>query len=420
MNTAIDLSFVARYQYPTLVKEHFERILSHIDASKVESVILTGSTSRGELSYQMTRGALSLYSDYEFMIIAKKSVDKNDEVRLSKCFEELERNLSNNYLFHIDFSYINTRQLRSLPFHLKHYETKKNGQTIYGRDLLHLVPDITLDNLDFKDLHEILIWRLWALLLYLPRQMANSQELSDSQAKSYQYILCRNMLDILTWVLPLKCVLLASFRQRADYLNANLTGLRDDILVDEEFTEFVNECMAGKFEMRFHRHLPRLYADVIRYFLKAKNYLISCKRYHSKESTNQDQFLRRHSSSIFHDYSYRTKGREIKFILKNFDSVEGKRVIPWILSSKYGLMLEFLYTMHLALVHHLENDSEALNYLSNGRHIMQELNIHKTFTHDSDGFGQSWLSLRKLFADFLIDYFYSVRVKRHYIYSVIA
>lgn len=415
MNNAINLSFVEKYQYPSLVKEHFEQILSHIDPSKVESVILTGSTSRGELSYQVTEDAISLYSDYEFMIIAKGSVEKKDEVRLSKCFEKLECDLSSNPLFHIDFSYITAKQLSNLPPHLKHYETKKNGQAIYGQDLLHLVPETNLANLDFKDLHEILIWRLWALLLYLPRQMVVGDSLSDSQAKSYQYILCRNMLDILTWILPLKRVLLASFRERHDYLNANLTKLSDDILIDKEFSEFINECMIGKFEMRFHRNLSKLYADVTRYFLKAKNYLIG-----SKKGANQESFLKKHSSSFFHDSSYRTKGREVKLILKNIGCVEIMRVAPWVLSSKYGLMLEFLYTMHLALVSHLENDPEASNYLNKSLGIMRKLNIRKLFIHNPDEFCQSWLSLRKLFADFLIDYFYSIRVKRHYIDSLIA
>ena len=420
MNSAIDLSFVAKYQYPTRVKKHFEQILSHIDPSRVESVILTGSTSRGELSYQITEEGLSLYSDYEFMVIARTSVDPEDEIRLTRCFKDLEGNLSNNPLFHIDFSYINMERLKNLPFHLKHYETKKNGVAIYGRNLIHLIPSVNLGSLDFKDLHKILIWRLWALLLYLPRHMVGGRDMTDSQVKSYQYVLCRNMLDILTWILPLKGVLLPSFRQRADYLNAKLASLRDDILVNEEFAEFIKECMVGKFEIQFCGNVTGLYTKVISYFLKAREYLFNSKGFRSTIITDQTHISQKLWSSFFHDSSYRTKGREIKFILKNFSHVETMRVIPWIVRGKFSLMLEFLYMMHLAFVYHLKDSVEAFDCLNNCRIILRKLNIRKTSSHDYDGFSPSWLLLRRLFADFMMDYFYALRAKRHYIYSVIG
>ena len=70
MKSAADLSFAEKYKYPAQVREHFKEVLSNIDGSTVEAVILTGSASRGELSYQITDGGISLYSDYEFLVIA--------------------------------------------------------------------------------------------------------------------------------------------------------------------------------------------------------------------------------------------------------------------------------------------------------------------------------------------------------------
>jgi len=70
MKHIADFTFVEKYNYPTQIREHFEEILSNIDESKIESVILTGSTSRGELSYHTTNERLVLYSDYEFLIIS--------------------------------------------------------------------------------------------------------------------------------------------------------------------------------------------------------------------------------------------------------------------------------------------------------------------------------------------------------------
>jgi hypothetical protein len=420
LNTAIDLSFVAKYQYPTLVKEHFERILSHIDASKVESVILTGSTSRGELSYQMTRGALSLYSDYEFMIIAKKSVDKNDEVRLSKCFEGLECNLSNNHLFHIDFSYINTRQLRNIPFHLKHYETKENGITIYGRDLLHLMPNTTLKNLDFKDLNEILIWRLWAILLYLPNEFVRCGRVNSAKENMYKYVLCRNLLDLTTWILPLKGVLLPSFRQRHTYLKSNFSKLQDGQVINSKFLDLLNEGMIGKFELRFSRSLVDFYVTVIEYFMRAKQHLLDIYHITDDNNTANSFSLEKNSRNLFHDYHYKRKAYETLFFLKNYRDVGIRRGIRWILTGKYGLMLEFLCNIHLALVLQVsDNRRHGSAHLDAARCILQRLSVLNTLKIDSKEFSELLFILRRGFANFLMDYFRSLKMKKDYINSVI-
>ena len=169
--------------------------------------------------------------------------------RLEKAYRKLEDSFSDNPLFHIDFSYIDVKFLRSLPPHLKHYETKKNGVVVYGRDLLHLIPEITLKTLDFKDLNEILIWRLWAMLLYFPKEIALAGKNDTENQNVYKYVLCRNLLDLTTWILPLKNVLLHSFKERYAYLKGNFGELQDSEVIDNRFLKLMEECMIGKFEI---------------------------------------------------------------------------------------------------------------------------------------------------------------------------
>lgn len=421
MKHIADLTFVEKYNYPTQIREHFEEILSNIDESKIESVILTGSTSRGELSYHTTNERLVLYSDYEFLIISKGGIDALDVERLAKAYRKLEKRYSTNSLFHIDFSYIDMSQLRSLPPHLKHYETKENGITICGRDLLHLVPDITLKNLDFKDLNEILIWRLWAMLLYLPNEFVQYGSANGEEESMYKYVLYRNLLDLTTWILPLKGVLLPSFRERHAYLESDFSELQDNQVIDKRFLNLMNECMTGKFELKFSRSLVDLYAIAIEYFVRAKQHLLDMNHIVDYGNVGSSSTIEKNSGKFFHDYHYRRKGYETLFFLNNFRDMGIKRGIRWVLTGKYGLMLEFLCNIHLALASNLAGDKErGSRYLNGACSILQQLSVRSTFKVETKGFSELWLALRRGFAHFLTDYFRSLQVKNDYIDSTIS
>ncbi len=411
------LGFVDEYNYPPQVKEQFEEIVSFIDSSRVKSVLLTGSTSRGELSYLTTNGGLEVYSDYEFLIIANSGVDPSDLLRLEEAYGELEKKYSSNPLFHIDFSFIDMKALSRVPFHLKHYETKENGITIYGENLKHLLPDITLKNLDFKDLNEVLIWRLWAMLLYLPKNLlAGKGRVCEEDI--YKYVLCRNLLDLATWILPYRGVLLPSFKERISYLNSSFSKLQDGCFMDKGFLDLMNESMTGKFKLEFNRNLLDLYTTAIHYFVKAKEYLLMQNGVNRGDDEDGDIVLAKESRQFFHDYHYRRKGYEVFFFLKHFESMGIQHGLRWIFAGKYGLMLEFLCNIHLALVSRL-NGNKDLYYLDRASSILQKLSTRKEPEINTKRFSESWLALRNGFAMFLMDYFRSVKMKEDYINSVL-
>jgi len=420
MKYSVDLTFVEKYNYPERIKEHFREILSHIDESKVESVILTGSTSRGELSYRTTDERFIIYSDYEFLIVSKGKIDAKDVDRLEKAYRKLEDSFSDNPLFHIDFSYIDVKFLRSLPPHLKHYETKKNGVVVYGRDLLHLIPEITLKTLDFKDLNEILIWRLWAMLLYFPKEIALAGKNDTENQNVYKYVLCRNLLDLTTWILPLKNVLLHSFKERYAYLKGNFGELQDSEVIDNRFLKLMEECMIGKFEMEFKRSLLDIYADVTEYFLRAKKHLLNVHYMSTDDAATIRYAIETNSGKLFHDYQYKRKGFETLLFLKNHRDMGILRGVRWILRGKYGLMLEFLSQIHMAMASNLSNDKERASYcLDIASSILQKLSVRNAFKLENREFGKSWQTLRRGFANFLVEYFPTLGIKKDYINSVL-
>ncbi len=369
MNTNIDLSFVEKYEYPNLVREHFRQILSYIDPSKVDSVILTGSTSRGELSYKIDNGSVLIHSDYEFLIVAKGSVDYSDFRRLSNIYARLESEFSSIHLFHIDFSYITKKRLTTFPFHIKYFEMRETGKTIFGSDLLPSIRRVCLNNLDFKDLNEILIWRLWQILLYMPNGFLDAANFTLDQENVYRYVICRNFLDLVTWRLPFMGKLLAGFHNRSNYLQMNPSQWCSDAVIDDGFMSLLKESMIGKFEIKFSRSSKEVYTDVISYFIKAKETL-------SKDSGGRLFCTSKSVPNLFHDYYYRRKVREVLFVLKNFKQMGLLGGCCWILTKKIKLMLDFLCAMHEAAVDHInDNRIQAEKQLQLAESILRRLNL---------------------------------------------
>lgn len=414
MKKTFNLTFVNEFNYPPVVKSHFEEILSHIDISKIESIILTGSTSRGELSYKPANGTISIYSDYEFLLVTKGRVDNLDAKRLSGIYAKLETVFSNTPLFHIDFVYIDKKRFANLPLHLKHYEMRENGKTIFGHDILKYIRQVRPNNLDFKDLNEILIWRLWQILLYMPLALVRGQRPSPDQEEIYNYVICRNFLDLLTWRLPFKGILLPSFGKRYEYLREHFSQWQDDAVIDEDFVDLSGESMKGKFKIQFNRNCIELYADTIRYFIRAKEALTS-------SSGKIQPYARKLTSNLFHDYHYRRKAHEVLFVSKHLNKMGLFGGFRWLLTKKFSLILEFLCAIHRAVVSNLDGDGvQAFQQLRQAELVLRKLDITITATTDEKpAFPELWQSLRMGFAKFLIDYFPSVRMKTGYINSLL-
>ncbi len=418
MKKKTDLSFVDRYRYPPRIKDQFAEMLSLLDGARVKSVILTGSTSRGELSYSAENGGVTVFSDYELMIVAEGRVEAEDRERLRNDFRRLERKFSRTPLFHIDFSCVSVPALRNLPPHLKHYETAKNGLVIYGEDVKPLLPRITPANLDFRDLNEILIWRLWAILLYLPAAFADGGKLTPEEENAFRYVVCRNLLDLPTWLLPWKGVLLASFRERAAYLNAHFPELKDGLLVDEEFRDLMNECLAGKLELKFRRGAGELYAAAVSYFEKAKDRLLAWKGFGGRGG--EGEILEKRSARLFPDGHYRRKGYETIYFLRHYREMGLGQGLRWIFTGKYGLMLDFLLSVHSALASRLAGRGDEIKYLARAHSILRRLDLTRPPGEPNpENFSRSWLALRRNFAVFLMGYFRSVGMKSEYLNSLL-
>ena len=138
--------------------------------------------------------------------------------KLAQQIRQLESRISNpNPLFHIDLLIRERYRLRTLPRIIFTYEMKENALTLYGPDVHQRIPEVTAENLDYSNTHEILYKRLGAIIFHLPRRWIQGTA-SVSELRVAGYLLCRNALDLTTVFLPAEGILLPSYQARVAHV----------------------------------------------------------------------------------------------------------------------------------------------------------------------------------------------------------
>jgi hypothetical protein len=138
---------------------------------------------------------------------------------------------------------------------------------------------VTLSNLDYGDLQELVMYRLWYLLLYTPKNvvLGCSSTYENSIAK---YVHCRNALDILSIVLPFEGYLATGYQERMAIFEKEYRRLRWARYFPEENIPLLRECLQGKTSFSLERmkvlNLRELfkldyggYVNLLKYFLNA-------------------------------------------------------------------------------------------------------------------------------------------------------
>jgi len=376
-----NMDFCDKYNYPVEIKEHIieiTRLFSSFD--NVLSVILMGSTARGEFSYKVSENHLILFSDYEFFLIIKRRFYKEEEIRLQKQLLKYEKNLSfNSPLFHISVGREMVDKIMKLPKIIRNYEMKQNGIVLYGLDLMYQLPDISLENLDYKDLNSLIYKRLRHILFFIPKDM--SFYLQDCpEAAILDYILTRNALELTTVFLPYQNILLPSYRERVHYVLDNLREspsfmqwFHDDIRSVLELSLAVKENKIINVDRKdLYLKIIVLYLDII-------------------------TFLRRENKLVFNEWP---KGRnEIIKLYRMFIEICYKagigKAISWLFLKKKETVLNVLLSMHVALKNRLTGEKDEENIVSAYKNL-KALYPLRSIKKEGD-FVEQWLKLRDVF-----------------------
>ena len=193
------------------------------------SVILLGSLSRGEGSWYEENGNCRLLSDIEFFTIYPagfKDFDKYENF-VKACAKEVFGN--QGILFHVDNTFILCSKLKKLERKLIIFDANNFGINIVGKNVINLLPKVSLNNINFYDIYDILAHRLFSVLYY-------GMPLKESKKlKEYQYNLAKNSLDLLTVLLANQNILVSGFINKVNAL--------DMCNIDIKYKEYFKLCL---------------------------------------------------------------------------------------------------------------------------------------------------------------------------------
>jgi len=411
----MDLSFCDRCGYPKEVKRHFEVILSQIDdhlgLRRITSIILLGSSARGELSYRVDNQGVDLFSDYDLWIITQRKPPLQDVVALKKSVRKLEKEWARNPLFNIGLTVNSLRQFRlkaKLEHRIINFDTKKTGVVIYGENVLKFIPDFPAHLLDLGNTNELILVRLWMQLLYTPLGIINGDP-DAYEELVFKYTLARNILEISTIFLANERVLLPTYAEKVLYMAKNY---RDCSYFPPGFTAFLQDCLKTKLAVQATFPSEIYYQGLVEGYLALLSYL-----------TNKDTRSRTRSA-FFNRYQIHIAGEEyiiplndqiipklrrirnnFMFTYKNVRRLGLSNIPKWFLIDKRPLILAFLLHMHLFFFYHLIG-KEKLVFLEKAIELMSQIDGRPECGYDRKKPIDIWKRLRERIIDFMALWFY--------------
>jgi hypothetical protein len=393
---------ITRLPFLVPIDDHISRVVRIIvDHSDVESLLLLGSAARGELSVrQDENGTVELFSDYEFLAVTSTRPLRAQHKALHVKLAELEQQIANpNPLFHIDLIVRERARLRSFPLIIFTFELKQNALVLYGEDIRAEIPDVTLQNLDFHNTHEILYKRLWAILLHLPKRFVVGHA-SETEHRVTGYVLCRNALDLTTVLLPHEGVLLPTYAQRVAYLREHYSTLCLPQALGPEFPGFLQDCLDRRLDLDFARmDLRALYGTTLGCLERGLATLLP--------GSNTDlAALPQHARRIFNESPIsRGEWYNLARLTLALTRQRGPfQALRWLRLPKKGWLTLGLLAMHKALLAWFTDEAtQAEGYLAQAWDILHMLSVTPLPRPQGD-FLQRWLALRVAWGEFWRQY----------------
>jgi len=398
------LTFCRDYNYPPALTDLLRRIAEVMDPGAVKSAILLGSTARGEFSWTQDNGRFVPRSDIEMLLVTPHRPRPTAISIMKNRLHDIEQTISLDVpSFHIDFDLISEAKLRKLTLIFRTFETRQTGKVIAGESLLETIPAVTTDNLDHRDLNEILIWRLWAMWLHMPMQFVERGPLSVELDEEYAYVVARNLLDLPSWLLPRSGHLVAGFASRLETLKQIWEQMPNRFRYGVDLPDVLGECLAIKLGNKKAGDAAGFYQAAVRAFRAAWAEL-------AEQSDADDEAvavaIARRSRKLFPDWHWRRKGHQARLVAKNLNRIWVGHTALWLARPKYGPMLNVLMNVHLAVERYRQGDDDAAEGLDRAYRRMQKLSLYDATIPGwrSLMFAERLAGLRRVFADFLIDY----------------
>lgn len=350
--------------YPNAIQADIKTICNSIKrvcAKNLEAIVLTGSAASGEFSYFRTDKVLEVLSDYEFLVILKKS-NLIQRTRLLNTIVGKVEKISRKYanpLFHVDVALLNKADIKGLKKDLETLELKTFGKVLVGdKRILELAPTVICEKIDMRDFSELLMKRTHETLLFTPREFVERGVIEEEKRNFiFNYALCRNFLVIPSALLPQEGVLKPGLRARCVYIFRNYKNLRFSRCFGTEFPTLLKKCLQFKLKPSYKTVMDtkNLYLKTVDYFMKSFCHVFNTSEKRVFKVLAKDKF--------FDEFSFKSKLNCIRK-MKNFRVLFKKNL-------KNRLLLVYLF-LHLALVNRLKGDRKKSEfYLTKAEDILR-------------------------------------------------
>ena len=197
------------------------------------SVLLLGSLSRGEGTWQTTDAGVRILSDIEYFTVYPDGFDGFDA--FTDFSNEVRREVfadQDSTLFHIDNTFVRRQSLPRMERKLLTYDAARMGRTVVGEDCVPLLPVITVENINLCDIRDILTHRVFSVLYYgLPMKR-------EGDTEGYRYSLAKNSLDLMTVLLVSHGLLESGFIRRLELVKT--------LPIDERTKAYFAYCLSIK------------------------------------------------------------------------------------------------------------------------------------------------------------------------------
>ena len=217
------------------VDRYFARLAEYNDmhCDGKLSIILLGSLSRGEGTWQSTDAGVRMLSDIEYFTVYPDGFDGLAAFAdFSKEVQREEFADQDSSLFHIDNTFVRRESLPRMERKLLTYDAIQMGKNVVGEDCLSLLPSITVKNINLCDIRDILTHRVFSVLYYgLPMKREGDME-------GYRYSLAKNSLDLMTVLLVSRGLLESGFIRRLERVKT--------LPVDEQIKKYFAYCLSIK------------------------------------------------------------------------------------------------------------------------------------------------------------------------------
>jgi hypothetical protein len=378
----------SKFSYPNevdeVVRSFVEICIDHFKTVNL-GVLLIGSASRGELAWCYNQEKLSIYSDIEFLIVVPKK-----QLRGLAAFEaevsRLNASLDLGNRFKIDYVVNSWESVPKLEKRIIIFDSKQCGIEYGSKEVAPLLPEVTRRNINFKELNDVLLHRMKALLNDVPVSIFSN----SSGEKEFCMSIAKNALDLTTWLHPYEArSLVSGFENRVGELE-NLDGgsvfweyfKADDI-------KFLRECLAVRNGSDENYKVENMLARYISLYEGGIGY---CKEVNSIDSgQGLDEPLV--SAEIFWEYSLRRRMKEAHLIVKAFRIFGLRRLVRNIFLPRKGIQVEFCFSMLKALSCHLDGNVKGCE--ENTRHAELRLDfLRNHIKNRSSTNWNRWLDLR--------------------------